>query len=615
MVSYPVTMKWTIILFTILVVACEYQLKDEYYINLDTSTFGNIAINLLEQPDTFNLIQETEFSYALSIEEGQVVRTTDIFVDDELIYSVGGEIGKFYLIPNDFATGIHHLLFNVKTTTGTGSLGDLSGAECLYYTREWVFMTDHTPPQSLEITNISEFNGKLKIEWTKNEHLNFQHYSVRRILYNSKDNSPQERGIAGFFDCDTNWFIDDTYVGGQVTYYVDNWAMNTTAQGIPKSFYGSYPKFTSHEPIADKLTFTWNPVTFTGNFSHYEITSYLGDYYPKILFSSDNVYDTVFTYALPFGDSVDLSLNTVPEKVDSWHPETMTDRIYAYAGEKIPRLYSGLVHSNDPDIVYLVDYHYIRRYNLKTGITERTLETEYNDWGYPHVFVSPDGKYLVRASGNTAKLLDPLTLATIRTVDLSSFFKGSDELRFTAITNHGWLSVSSDVAPFIAGMVDMNTSDTVFTTKAYGMLTIYPSPGNKYMVINTGLLRSLYRYQDGLEKIQDLNPRDQFEFNSLNDEEIYVFSHDNSTIRVLTSFDLQPVKSCPVSVGIDMYDIDPVTGLIMLYTQGNAYVLDIDQQRIIRTRELSITSYPLQLYSFFNNSLFSGFGYRLSFNQ
>lgn len=615
MVSYPVLMKWTIILFTILVVACEHQLQDEYYINLDTTTFGNIAINLLDQPDTFNLIQETEFSYALSIEEGQVVYTTQIFVDDELIYSVGGENGRFDLILNDFATGIHHMQFNVKTTTGTGSLGDLSGAECLYYTREWVFMTDHTPPQSLEITNISEFNGKLKIEWEKNENLNFQHYSVRRVLYNSIDNSPQETGVAEFFDCDTNWFIDDSYVGGQVTYYVDNWARNTSARGTPKSFYGSHPKFHSRKSFADTLTVTWNPVTFTGNFSHYEITSKLDGYYPNILFTSENVNDTVFTYAMPFGDSIDLSLNTVPENVDYWYPETMSDQIYAYAGEKIPLLYSGLVHSNDPDIVYLVDYHYIKRYNLKTGITERTLETEYNDWEYPHVFVSPDGKYLVRASENTAKLLDPLTLTTIRTVDLSPFFNGSGKLRFTALTNHGWLSVSSDVWPYIAGMVDMNTSDTVFTTKAYNLTTIYPSPGDKYMVINVGNLISMYRYQDGLEKIHDLNPRDQFEFNSLNDEEIYNFSYDDNTIHVLTSSDLQSVKSYHVPVGLNMYDIDPATGLIMVYTQRNAYVVDMDQQKIIRTRELSFTSYPLQLYSFFNNTLFSGFGYKLSFNQ
>jgi len=181
----------------------------------------------------------------------------------------------------------------------------------------------------------------------------------------------------------------------------------------------------------------------------------------------------------------------VPENVDYWYPETMSDRIYVYAGEKVPKLYSGLVHSNDPDIVYLVDFYHIRRYNLKTGVTERTLETEYNDWQYPHVFVSPDGKYLVRALGNTAELLDPVTLATIRTVDLSPFFNGSDVLRFTALTNHGWLSVSKNVWPYGAGMVDMNTGDTVFTIKVNYGFSIYPSPGDKYMIINGGNSRAM----------------------------------------------------------------------------------------------------------------------------
>jgi len=172
-----------------------------------------------------------------------------------------------------------------------------------------------------------------------------------------------------------------------------------------------------------------------------------------------------------------------------------------------------------------------------------------------------------------------------------------------------------DVWPYVAGMVDMNSSDTVFTIKAYGWVTIYPSPGDKYMVINAGNSRSMYRYQDGLVKIHDLYQQDQFEFNSLNEEEIYILSHDENSINILTSSDLQPVKSCLVPVSLGMYDIDPVTGLIMVNTQENAYVLDMDQQKIVSTRELKFTSYPLQMYSFFNNSLFSGLGYKLSLNQ
>jgi len=115
--------------------------------------------------------------------------------------------------------------------------------------------------------------------------------------------------------------------------------------------------------------------------------------------------------------------------------------------------------------------------------------------------------------------------------------------------------------------------------------------------------------------MHDLNPQDQFEFNSLNDEEIYIFSHNDNSINILTCADLQPVKSCPVPVSLGMYDIDPVTGLIMVNTQENAYVLDMDQQKVVSTRELIFTSYPLQMYSFFNNSLFSGLGYKLSLNQ
>ncbi len=130
----------------------------------------------------------------------------------------------------------------------------------------------------------------------------------------------------------------------------------------------------------------------------------------------------------------------------SWNHDRT--EVTVFAGEKIPRHMSRLVHSNDPDIIYLVDYNSISRYNLKTGETEQTLETSYNDWERRNTFLSPDGKYLVRISDNVAHLLDPVNLSTIRSISLTRFFDNSNYLRIVNVTSNGWMSVIRDEWPY-----------------------------------------------------------------------------------------------------------------------------------------------------------------------
>ncbi len=166
-------MNWKILSLALLVIACEHTPKGKYYVDLNRETFGNININLLNQPDTILLFQETNFSYNINLQEGQTIRNMEITVDGEVISSTNLAYNTFRLIPTDYETGSHVLKAEVTTTTGTGSLSDVAGAESLLYTREWIIIVDNTPPEGLIITSIAEFDGKLKIDWTKNNQPKF----------------------------------------------------------------------------------------------------------------------------------------------------------------------------------------------------------------------------------------------------------------------------------------------------------------------------------------------------------------------------------------------------------------------------------------------------------
>jgi hypothetical protein len=606
-------MNWKILLFALLIIGCERNPKETYYVDLNRETFGNININLRDQSDTILLLQETSFSYNVKLQEGQILHNIDFTVDGELISSTDLPDYVFGLQPDDYETGTHILKAEVTTTTGTGSMSDVFGKESLLYTRQWTILVDHTPPEDLIITSITEFNGKLKIEWTKSTSLNFKNYQVFRDLYNTITHSPNFMNLAMITNRDSNSYIDDSYVGGPVSYHISNSSIKTTTPGISRSYEGSYPKFLSAEKTgADKVKFTWNKTRYPGNFGKYEIT--VRD---KInltfttLFSATNVNDTAYTAALNFGDTIDCWLNTVPEKLDSWYPETVSDRKSVYIGEKIPEHRSRLVHSNDPDIIFLVDNYSISRFNLKTGETELTLRTRYNDWEYRNVFLSPDGRYLVRISGNVAELLDPVTLTVIRSIDLAPFFDNSDHLRIVNVTSNGWMSVYRYEWPFSAGIVNLESGDTLFTMKGLNQIRIDASPSGKYMIVTDAWISTLYNYNGSLIKLHTLS-QDDFEFNPVNEEELYKFSpsHGNS-ISLLNCSDLHVVKSYKPFIALGFHDIDPISGLIMIGGDSETYFFDLDQKSLVATIKLA-SYYYISGYAFFNNTLFSALGYKIS---
>ena len=228
-----------------------------------------------------------------------------------------------------------------------------------------------------------------------------------------------------------------------------------------------------------------------------------------------------------------------------------------------------------------------------------------------HTYLSPDGKYLVRISDKVAYLLDPVNLSTIRSISLSQFFGNSNSLRVINVTSNGLMSVSRDEWPFAGGIIDLVNGDTLFTIKGLNYIIIDPSPSGKYMIVTDAWKPALYNYNGSLTKLHDLS-EDEFEFNPVNEEEVYRFSPgtDNS-ISLLKCSDLQVVKSYIPFRALNFHDIDPITGLIMINGESEIYLLDLNQKSIVATKKITGSS-PWQDYAFFNNTLFSRLGFKLS---
>ena len=91
--------------FPFLVISCEFEPTDEYKIDLEPKSFGNINIDLLSQPDTFLLLWNTEFTYDIELNTEQIVYNTTIMLDDSRLRQNNSTNGTFDINPRQRETG------------------------------------------------------------------------------------------------------------------------------------------------------------------------------------------------------------------------------------------------------------------------------------------------------------------------------------------------------------------------------------------------------------------------------------------------------------------------------------------------------------------------------
>ena len=345
-------MKWKVLLVIILIVGCEYKPDGENFVEIIPVSFGDIVMNLLDQEDTIRLKGQTTFTYHIKTQEKQQIYSLKIFIDGKSIIDYPESSGSFIMVPGDYEDGMHRVNMEIYTSSGTGSLADVVGAEALYYSHEWIVWVDKTPPVQLEITSITDYGGKLKIEWVKNSHANFQQYQVYRNLHYVDNNFILPlTGIEFIFHPDSNYFIDDFYIGGFVMYQIDNTASGITAEGIPLTYERPYPRFREVSYNGDSITFRWSKVLYPGNFYKYQLSYQTLD---NVFFSTENCQDTSASHALFSGDETLVYLTTYSRAFFVNQPERLFDTITVYAGDKIKKL-GFLNRSNPTGTVYLVN--------------------------------------------------------------------------------------------------------------------------------------------------------------------------------------------------------------------------------------------------------------------
>jgi hypothetical protein len=195
---------------TVFIQACEYKPMDVY----DRPVTKDVLPPQIEtlvldiKYDTIFLYPEKiiNFRFSSSNQEIKIVR---FVIDNEPDFTVNSNNGTFDLTFGTLSDGVHKLVLEVYTASGTNSIAELIGAEAFLFTKSWTIIVDRSYSSR---TRASASNGYLKLTWPKYRDYDFQEYIISREL--SYNNEVVIKRLK------TTEFIDSSYVGEGASYIV-----------------------------------------------------------------------------------------------------------------------------------------------------------------------------------------------------------------------------------------------------------------------------------------------------------------------------------------------------------------------------------------------------------
>jgi hypothetical protein len=220
---------YALIVFLAILTSCEYKLKEEYYKDIEVPV-PRSTINLNELKDSLCIYDLTDIKYVFQ-EKGQILKNLNIYLDNTFLYSGQDTIAKFSIDPSKFQTGSHQLIIKYTTSSGSGSLADVSGAEGFSLSKKYVIYIDNDPPSKLSIKSIKVKDGSLLIEWDKPNKPNYKsitlHGRYGGTYYDDKTYPINKEATT---------FKDTLYTGGKVQYYLQLDGYKYSLNGDPAVF-------------------------------------------------------------------------------------------------------------------------------------------------------------------------------------------------------------------------------------------------------------------------------------------------------------------------------------------------------------------------------------------
>lgn len=391
-------------------------MDEEYYHELKPIDTPNISINLDDVDSLIFLSGVTRFYYTANT-SGLKLLEVQIFVDDSLYHSKKEYDGFFDLNGDKFSDGVHELKILLTAKRGNGSLADLFDKDGYTIERNWKFWVDNRLPVAVEITDIRNDNGILRIEWQKYEAYNFLSYTlVRRVLNGSGGYYSSE--IAQRDQASSNFAHDSSYFGGTTSYYVMVTTRKNQSASSPLRHYADDSCHIAATWIQGTwIQVSWNKIKYPGAVKSLKLFPHSNQ--PPVLINS---FDSV-TFTGDIG--VVGELNQIRLEITGFSPEiekTVCKTTIAL-GEPSFKFVKFMPNQVNDDLM-LTDFTKLFRYS--TGNNQVMNSMNLPNGNSPYIY-SPSDDVMLCSSPN--RVLDPHTF-TFTTMLIYAF--RSDNLSLTS---------------------------------------------------------------------------------------------------------------------------------------------------------------------------------------
>lgn len=460
------------ILFSINI-SCEYEPHGENFITLERpDTTRTIALLELSPFQTSYIITvPTYVQYNLNT-FGLTTHNVEFFIGDVSIHKSATPTGGFTFFPSPWGIGIQTMSMVVNTNSNTGSLADLLKAEELIFKLQWELLLDGGNPNPVEITNIFNDDGILKIEWEKYERINFQKY----ILYKNFGDAEAPysfRQVATIEDPSVTSWHDGSFVGGTGIYWIEVYGSNLKATSVRKQFDHDYPQIDTLWQRNDSAMFVWSKNQFPKALrkTYISLIERL-TFHPQNMYISENPNDTSYlATGLKFGSQMTYVLGFSPiEDIPVYADVQILKSYISFAiGNDFPN-YERIASSDEGNILYVQNRNSVSK---MTFPEKKILSTHDYDL-FRQWFISPDGKTMVSTKFDVLYKHNHENIGLTKSFDMYNL--GMFNI-FRGMSNEGLMM--ADLFQGV-GMYDIINERFVWNVKVNNMEYSSISPDGKY---------------------------------------------------------------------------------------------------------------------------------------
>ena len=616
-------MRYTLLLLVISIIfqSCEYEPEGFYDANLTEPQVEdqNVTVNLDNASSSLNIGIETNFTYNVNVGELSLYEV-QISLDDEIIHTNNYKSGNFFIDPKEYSRGTYTLKLESITSTGSSSLGDVTGNEVFVIVNQWELNLDGEAPNPINIISSRELNGSLEISWEEYTRINFQKYELYKRI-TKEGGGYIDILIDVIDDASITTCLDESYIGENVDYYIKTYASDLRTDGDLMNINYGLPKIIVEEKVHFSTTLTWTKSKFYSNFNSYDISiDNINGVYE--LYSTEDINDTTCTISeIVFGDQYDILLGTNPV-LDPDHydhgSEIRKSNYRGFIGERIP--------FNDCEIIATKNTEYLFPYKLVDGNNNlkifrySTVNNELEDSilildaNIDLFDLSMNSEYLICGSSNKLVKINPFDFSDY--VEHSSEeISGDINSRFeeVSIANNGVAAISTSVSTII---YDFSTNLEVYRDNEVRSYLLI-SPNANYVIYRTRR-EALVFYKLNGNSLDSLGAKGagrskEIQFNPMNYNEL-VYYRDSHTPEFIF-IDCQTISvNHSFYIGSNhIYNIDPITGYIILFSGSfnNGYPL-YDLYDTSTGDKVSSVWCISSNSSIINSTLYSKKGYRIN---